>query len=333
MRKIKWGVMGTAYIFERDTARGMELAENCELTAIAGRSMKKAEAFQERYGFKKAYGSYEDLLNDPEIEAVYIPLPNTMHYEWTIQALRHGKHVLCEKPLAPGAEEAREMFRIAKENNVFLMEAFAYQHSPYIKEIKEAVDSGKIGEIRYIEAALITSDYDHSNIRMRKETLGGCMYDLGVYAASFVQRMTGRKPEKISAVSSFSEEGIDTYTTAVFEYADGMKAHIDCGMVLETEKNCSLDRFQIHGSKGSLTSVNFGFNAPGRLSYRLKNFEGDEEIRTVEVPNNYCLEVEQLGRCICGEETPYVTEQFSCDLADTVDQILDKTGYRDKISV
>ena len=96
------------------------------------------------------------------------------------------------------------------------------------------------------------------------------MYDLGVYAASFVQRMTGRKPEKISAVSSFSEEGIDTYTTVVFEYADGMKAHIDCGMVLETEKNCSLDRFQIHGSKGSLTSVDFGFNAPGRLSYRLR---------------------------------------------------------------
>ena len=153
------------------------------------------------------------------------------------------------------------------------------------------------------------------------------MYDLGVYAASFVQRMTGRKPEKISAVSSFSEEEIDTYTTAVFEYANGMKAHIDCGMVLETEKNCSLDRFQIHGSKGSLTSVNFGFNAPGTLSYMLRDFDGKEEVRTVEVPNNYCLEVEQLGRCISGEETPYVTEQFSVMLAETVDEILERIGY------
>lgn len=328
MRKIKWGVMGTAYIFERDTARGMELAENCELTAIAGRSVEKAKEFQKRYGFKRAYGNYEEFLNDPEVEAVYIPLPNTMHYEWTIRALHHGKHVLCEKPLAPSAEEAKEMFQVAKENNVFLMEAFAYQHSPYNKEIKEVIDSGEIGELRYIEAALITSDYDHSNIRMRKETLGGCMYDLGVYAASFVQRMTGKEPGRIDAVSSFSEEKIDTFTTAVFEYESGMKAHIDCGMVLETEKNCSLDRFQIHGSKGSLVSVDFGFNAPGTLSYRIRTYDGRDELRRVEVPNNYCLEVEQFGRCICGEEAPYVTEKFSTDLADTVDQILNKTGYR-----
>lgn len=97
MGKIKWGVMGTAYIFERDAARGMSLAQNCELTAIAGRSAEKAEKFKEKYGFRRAYGSYEELLDDPEIEAVYIPLPNTMHYEWTIKALRHGKHVLCEK--------------------------------------------------------------------------------------------------------------------------------------------------------------------------------------------------------------------------------------------
>ena len=159
----------------------------------------------------------------------------------------------------------KKCFRLQRKIMCFLWRLFAYQHSPYIKEIKEVIDSGEIGELRYIEAALITSDYDHSNIRMRKETLGGCMYDLGVYAASFVQRMTGKEPGRIDAVSSFSEEKIDTFTTAVFEYESGMKAHIDCGMVLETEKNCSLDRFQIHGSKGSLVSVDFGFNAPGDI--------------------------------------------------------------------
>ena len=124
MRKIKWGVLGTAYIFERDTARGMTLAENCELVAIAGRTLEKALAFKEKYGFARAYGSYDALLDDPEIEAVYIPLPNTMHCEWTLRALRKGKHVLCEKPLAPTAQEAEEMFRVAKENGVHLMEAF-----------------------------------------------------------------------------------------------------------------------------------------------------------------------------------------------------------------
>ena len=107
MKKIKWGVMGTAFICERSTFPGMLQAENCEMYAIAGRSMEKAEQFKEKYGFEKAYGSYEELLTDPEIEAVYIPLPNTMHYEWTIKALKSGKHVLCEKPLAPTEAQAK----------------------------------------------------------------------------------------------------------------------------------------------------------------------------------------------------------------------------------
>ena len=115
MRRIKWGVLGTAYIFERDTAEGMKQAENCGLYAIAGRSMEKAQAFKEKYGFQKAYGSYEELLSDPEVEAVYIPLPNTLHYEWTLKALKAKKHVLCEKPLAPTAEEAEKMFKTARE--------------------------------------------------------------------------------------------------------------------------------------------------------------------------------------------------------------------------
>ncbi|MCI8995666.1 MAG: Gfo/Idh/MocA family oxidoreductase [Lachnospiraceae bacterium] len=327
MEKIKWGVLGTAYIFERDMARGMSLAHNCEQVAIAGRSLEKAKEFQEKYGFLRAYGSYQELLEDEEIEAVYIPLPNTMHYEWTIKALQKGKHVLCEKPLAPSAAQAREMFQAAQENHVFLMEAFAYQHSPYIKEIRRVIEEGQIGEVRYAEAALITSDYDHSNIRMRKGTLGGCTYDLGVYALSFLQRMMGTAPANIHALSSISEEGIDTYTTAILEYEHGTKGHIDCGMVLETEKNAALDRFQIHGSRGSVTSVDFGFNMPGTLSYRLRTFQGMDELRKVEVPNNYCLEVEQLGRCIRNGETPYVSAEFSVALAETVDRVLETIGY------
>ena len=297
MRKIKWGVLGTAYIFERDTALGMQLADNCELTAIAGRNPEKAAAFKEKYGFQKAYGSYEELLADPEIEAVYIPLPNTLHYEWTIKALQQGKHVLCEKPLAPSAKEAEEMFRAAKENHVYLMEAFAYQHSPFVKAVKKEIESGTIGEIRYMEAALITSDYLKSNIRMRKE------------------------------IGSFNEDQIDVYTTGIFEYAGGARASFDCGMVLATEKNACLDRFQIHGTKGSISSVSFGFNCPGKLSYEIKTFDGRRDIRIVEAPHNYRLEVEQLGRCITEGETPYVTEDFSVSLARTIDRVLKEIDY------
>ena len=327
MRKIKWGVLGTAYIFERDTARGMELAENCELFAIAGRSREKADAFREKYGFQRAYGDYDELLNDPEVEAVYIPLPNTLHCEWTIKALKKGKHVLCEKPLAANEQEAAEMFRTAKENNVILMEAFAYQHSPLVKAVKEEIDRGSIGDIRYMEAALITSDYDVSNIRMRKETLGGCTYDLGVYALSLIQRMMGKEPESVQAVAAFDDNGIDVLTTGVLTYGSGAKANFTCGMVLATEKHSALDRFEIHGTKGSVSAVEFGFNAPGTLSYRLQTFDGTCEVKTVEVPNNYCLEVEQLGRCITDGEEPGVSEDFSLALSRTVDRILKTIAY------
>ena len=192
MERVKWGVMGTAFICRRSTLPGMLQAENCELYAIAGRSREKAEQFQKEYGFAVCYGSYDELLDDPAVQAVYIPLPNTMHYEWTIKALKKGKHVLCEKPLAPTAEQAAQMFRTARENGVLLMEAFAYQHSPYIAAIRQEIEDGTIGELQCMESAYMTSDYDLQNIRMRKETLGGCTYDLGVYNTSLILRLLGR---------------------------------------------------------------------------------------------------------------------------------------------
>lgn len=326
-RKIKWGVLGTAYIFERDTAEGMRQAENCELYAIAGRSMEKAQHFKEKYGFQVAYGSYDDLINDPNVEAIYNPLPNTMHHEWTIKALKAGKHVLCEKPLAPTEQEAKEMFAAAKESSVYLMEAFAYQHSPYIAALEKEIRSGIIGEPRYMEAALITSDYIPENIRMRKDTLGGCTYDLGVYCSSLILRLLGKEPVRVQGISSFSPEGIDLFTSVLMDFEGGMKATFDCGMVLATEKNSFLNRFQIHGTLGSIESVEFGFNSPGELSYRVKTFDGTDEVRTVSVPHNYRLEVEQLGRCIAGDEVPHVSEDFSLANARTVDRILDAIGY------
>lgn len=327
MRKIKWGVMSTAYIFERDTAEGMRQAENCELYAIAGRSMEKALDFKEKYGFEKAYGSYQELIDDPEVEAIYIPLPNTLHYEWTIKALKAKKHVLCEKPLAPTAKEAQEMFDVAKENGVHLMEAFAYQHSPFVKAMKEEVENGTIGDIRYMEAALITSDYEMSNIRMRRDSLGGCTYDLGVYPCSLILRILGKEPEKVQAVSSFSEEHIDLFTTVFMEYEGGVKSHLNCGMVLATEKNSALNRCEIHGTKGFIKATEFGFNSPGELKYIVETFDGYKEEKTVHTPHNYRLEVEQLGRCITDGETPYVSEEFSVANARIIDRILEVIGY------
>ena len=149
MEKIRWGVLGTAGIARDCSIPGMQKAENCERYGIAGRSLKKAEDYKDMFGFEKAYEGYEALLSDPKVQAVYIPLPNNLHYEWVKKAIAAGKHVLCEKPLAPTPKQTAELFEAAKEKGVFLMEAYAYIHSPFVTALKKEIEEGTIGEIRY----------------------------------------------------------------------------------------------------------------------------------------------------------------------------------------
>ena len=324
MRKIKWGVLGTANIARGCTIPGMQLAENCELYAIAGRSLEKAEQFREEFGFEKAYGSYEALLTDPVVEAVYIPLPNTLHYEWVIKAAKAGKHILCEKPLAPNANQAAQMQAVARENGVLLMEAFAYLHSPLIAAIKAELDKGAIGEVRYLENAFVTSDYDLSNIRMRKETLGGSLYDLGCYCISQAIWLLG-EPESVCAVADFSDQSVDRLATGILSYANGARAAFTCGMTLPTEQYRRLDRLQIHGTKGVLRT-DAEYNQAGRLSYQVVTDE-QTVTRYVDVPQNYSLEVAQLGRCIAFGEQPHVSADFTLATARTLDKALVAIGY------
>ena len=322
MRKIRWGVLGTADIAHGATIPGMVLAENCELYAIAGRSMEKAQAFRQEFGFRKAYEGYDALLRDPEVEAVYVPLPNSLHAEWSIRALKAGKHVLCEKPLAPSEEEAKRMFAAAAENHVFLMEAFAYLHSPAVAAIKAELDAGAVGEIRYIDSAFITGRRPDTDIRLRKETYGGALYDLGCYPVSLILWLTGAEPAQVKAAARFSDRGVDLETSAVLVFEEGITAAADCAMVPDIGR---LDRFHLLGTKGEIHSPVY-FNQQGEIPYSVIR-GGKTETRTVYAPNNYRLEVEQLGRCILGMETPRVSEEFSVRCARTMDRILGEIGY------
>lgn len=258
MRKVNWGVIGTAGIAKGQTIPGMVLAENCSLYAIAGRDIKKAEEYRKLFGFEKAYGNYDELLEDPAVEAVYIALPNTLHCEWVKKAVSHGKHVLCEKPIAPTAQEAEELFSLAEEKGVHLMEAFAYLHSPW-------------------------------------------------------------------AAAIFSPEGIDVLTTAVFSYKDGVKAMMNCGMILATNADKRIDQLRIEGTGGSITSTG-EFNGCGEMSYIITR-DGMAEEKTVKVPQNYSLEVTQLGRCIKDGEKPHVSKEFTIRNLTTVGRILKEIGY------
>lgn len=322
MEKVRWGVMGTADIARGATIPGMQGAEHCELYAIAGRSLEKAESFRDSFGFRKAYGSYEELLSDPEVQAVYIPLPNDIHCEWTVKALKAGKHVLCEKPLAVSEAQVKEMFRAAEENGVFLMEAFAYLHSPFVRAVKAELDAGAIGEVRYMESAFITGRRPDTDIRLRRETCGGAMYDLGCYPVSMAMWMLGKEPDTVLARAQFSEKKIDLFTSALLLYENGTVVNVDCGMLLPTGR---LDRFRIHGTLGEISSP-VEFNQQGEIPYTLIR-NGVKETKTVSVPNNYTLESEQLSRCVLGMEKPHVTKEFSLLVARVTDRILEQIGY------
>lgn len=322
MRKIRWGVLGTADIARGQTIPGMLLAENCELTAIAGRRLEKAQAFQKEFGFQKAYEGYEAMLADPEVEAVYVPLPNHLHAEWSIRALEAGKHVLCEKPMAPTEAEAERMFRAAEDHGVFLMEAFAYLHSPFIAALKAELDAGAIGEVRYIDSAFITGKRPDTDIRMFKEYYGGALYDLGCYAVSLILWMAGREPETVRGAAHFSDRGIDLETTALLKFDNGITGEAACAMVPGIGR---LDRLHILGTEGEIHSP-VQFNQPGKIPYTLIR-GGRAETKTVVAKNNYQLEVEQLGRCIDGGETPHVSRDFSMLEARVMDRILAEIGY------
>ncbi len=324
MSRVRWGILGTANIASWGMIPGMKKAGNCELYAIAGRNPDKAEMFKGKFGFEKAYGSYDELLKDEDVQAVYIPLPNNIHKEWVIAALRAGKHVLCEKPMAMNAAESEEMYKAAKESGRILMEAYAYLHSPYVKSLKETVKSGVIGEVDYIDTAFITQGYNE-DFRLHKELGGGAMYDLGCYCTTMILSLIDSEPVFVKASAEFSELGVDYLTVAAIGFENGARASFNAGMILGKGTGSRFDRLYIHGTKGSIRS-DVEYNQEGELSYRIYT-PGSVKEETVLAPNNYALEIEQFGRCILEGETPYVSAEFSVKNAKLIDAVLKETGY------
>ncbi|MCR5651685.1 MAG: Gfo/Idh/MocA family oxidoreductase [Lachnospiraceae bacterium] len=326
MEKVRWGVLGTANIAKNCTIPGMKMAENCHLAAIAGRNPDKARAFKEEFGFEKSYGSYDELLNDDEVEAVYIPLPNGMHLQWVKAALEKKKHVLCEKPLALNSADAAEMFRTAEENGVFLMEAYAYLHSSYVESLKNEIKGGIIGNPVFIRSSFITQGYSE-DIRLHRDQGGGAMYDLGCYCTTMILSLTDSDPVFVKASSEFSDEGVDMMTSAVIRFENGIRASFDVGMILGTDTDARYDSLYIYGEKGSIRS-DVEYNQDGDVNYRIYTDNKVTE-KKLTVKQNYCLETEQLGRCILNGEKPLVSPEFSIRNSKLMDSIFAETGYYD----
>src|SRR5690606_22236681 len=248
MKKVRFGVLSTAKIARNTLIPAMERAHNAQVVAVASES-GKAKEFAQELGIPKHYESYIDLLNDPEIDAVYIPLPNHLHKKWAIEAAKHGKHVLCEKPAALTAEDVEEIAAVFNEQNVIFMEAFMYQFHPQHQRVKEIIADGEIGDVKLIRSTFSFSlDLQSDNIRLKKEIGGGVLYDVGCYCIHASRLITGEEPVEVKATASIHPtHDVDITAAGTLKFASGVIANFDCSFEQPFKEH-----YEVVGTKGSI---------------------------------------------------------------------------------
>lgn len=303
IKKVRWGIMSTASIGRRSVIPGIQESNLNEVKAVASRSLENARTFANEMNIPKAYGSYEELLNDPEIDAVYIPLPNHLHKEWTIKAAEAGKHILCEKPIALDEEEAAEMIEACKKADVILAEAYMYRHQNRFAEIKQRINNGEIGEIRGIHGVFtFDSSADKGNIRFTKEWGGGSIYDVGCYPISAARFLLEEEPAAVTAQAFFSPEhgNVDMMASGLLEFSNGVALTFDCGMWAEYR-----NEIEILGTNGRII-IHSAFT--GDNSYDIVK-GGEVETIKVEETNHYALQADSFAESVL-EDKP---AKFSFD--------------------
>jgi predicted dehydrogenase len=305
MSTVRWGILSTANIGMEKVTPAIQAAANCEVVAIASRSRRDADAAAARLGIPVAYGSYEALLADESIDAVYIPLPNDMHAEWTMKAAAAGKHILCEKPLAMNAAQAEEMAAFCEEAGVKLEEAFMYRLHPVWLEAVRLVRTGVIGELQAVQGWFSFYNDDPLNIRNRVENGGGAVMDIGCYNINSSRMLFDAEPERIQAtVRRDPMMGIDTLTSAVLEFPGGGLASFTC-----TTRGEDYQRVDIIGTTGRI-DMDIPFNIPVDRETRIRVVSGgappeDPAVETLIFPvaNEYTIQAEVFAKAII-DDTP-----------------------------
>jgi predicted dehydrogenase len=288
---MRLGIVSTADI-NRKVIPGAHASEKVELVAVASRDLARAEAYARTWGIERAYGSYEDLLAAPDIDAVYISLPNTMHCEWSIKAMEAGKHVICEKPLSRSAREVEEAFDVSERTGRLFSEAFMYRHNPQTTKLVELVRGGAIGELRLVRSAFSYSLYDADNIRLRTDVDGGSLMDVGCYCVSGSRLLAG-EPESAFGRAWTGPSGTDWVFTGSLRFAGDVLAQFDCGTALPER-----DELEAIGSEGSLFLDDpWHCNVP---VIELRRGDGVERIE-LEPEDSYRLELENLADAIAGD--------------------------------
>ena len=324
-KTVRWGVLGCSGIGKSRTIPGLLSCENAELYAIAGRNEEKLKVYAEPFAPKKLYTDYQALLDDENVDAVYLPLPNGIHLEWVKKAAAAGKHILCEKPMALTEEQVREMFAAAKEHGVLLEEAYAYRHAQLVQKVKEIVDSGAIGRIRYLESKHSTFDTNRSGIRYQKGNGGGAVYDVTCYNVSLASYLFGKDPEDMSVYCGFDKEtGVDVSDAVMLRYEEGVTAMLYAGLDAY-RRGC----YSILGETGRI-DVDHKFNSSGVCHIRVSTGarpQGAEYVDettteyTIWVDDNYKKEIELFSDAVLNGSALTVSEEESLRTARVCDAI------------
>jgi predicted dehydrogenase len=308
---VKWGIISTADI-NRKVIPGAHASDQVELVAVASRDQKRADEYAKQWDIPRAFGTYEDLLADPEIEAVYISLPNTMHCDWSIRALEAGKHVLCEKPLSRHPEDVVAAFDTADRTRLHLSEAFMYRHNPQTKRVQELVAEGAVGQLRLIRSVFSYSLYDHDNIRLQAEVEGGALMDVGCYNVSG-SRLLGGEPELAFGEAWFGPSGTDWVFAGTLRFPDDVLATFHCGTALPNQ-----DELEVIGSEGSLF-----LDDPWHCNTPMIELRRDGAVERIDIEpqDSYQLELENVSSAIRGESELLLSRSDAVGQARTLEAL------------
>lgn len=300
MKKLQWGVLGVAKIATEKVIPAMQRGTLTEIAGIASRGMERARQAAEKLGIAKAYGGYQELLEDPEIDAVYIPLPNHLHVPWSLRALEAGKHVLCEKPLAPSAAAAAQLLEAcAGYPRQLVMEAFMYRFHPQWTKARELARDGTIGELKLIQSHFSYFNRDPANIRNIFEMGGGGLLDIGCYPVSVARFIFDREPDRVVArIEPDPTFGVDRLASAILDFGS-CAATFTCGTQI-----APYQRVHIHGEKGRI-EIEIPFNAPPDRAcrYWVQRGEGSEEFR-LGVCDQYTIQGDLFSKAVRDKSPP-----------------------------
>lgn len=320
--RVRWGVLGVAAIATKKVIPGMQKSERAEVAAIASRDKNRAQEAADRLGIRKAYGSYEELLADPEIDAIYNPLPNHLHVPWTAQAAGAGKHVLCEKPIALSAAEAATLIPVRERTGMKIGEAFMVRTHPQWLRAREIVRSGQIGELRAIVSEFSYCNRDPKNIRNIAEYGGGALMDIGCYPITMSRFFFDREPARVcAAVDRDPEMGIDRLSSALLDFGSG-HALFTCSTQL-----VPFQRMQVFGTKGRI-ELEIPYNIPPDRPSRIFVDDGSQlagrSARVEEFPmcDQYATQADAFSKAIQEDgEVPVPLEDAIANMA-VIDAVL-----------